>query len=336
MAVNLNKLASVQKTHRENVRRLFAGEPVASVVSIDMLPQESNCEWDAGEFPAWLRKSLDFLDRGLPEAFDETTYRPLVMEFWPLGVHFVDALFGAQVFQRDGNFWNDPLQGDLGDLRPIDVENAPLARWMFACLGQMVAAMPSGVISAAPVFASPLNIALNLFNERALIGLHRAEPSALRGMRIIADAIRSLHALVRKEFREDQVRFYASSFRWAPDGFGHICGCSTHLIGPELYARHVAALDEMVLGVFPCGGTIHLCGRHTQHIPVWRAMKVVRGVQLNDAATEDFETYFRGLREDQIIYVTPNERMPVEKIVKISGGRRIILQTRLGEPISLT
>jgi len=122
------------------------------------------------------------------------------------------------------------------------------------------------------------------------------------------------------------VRFYASCSRYAPDGVGHICGCSTQLLGPEAYARYFAPLDVRVLRAYPNGGTIHLCGRHTQHIPCWRAMPALRGVQLNDAAADDFAAYFAGLRDDQVIYLAPTERMSIGRILEISGGQRVVLQ----------
>ena len=74
---------------------------------------------------------------------------------------------------------------------------------------------------------------------------------------------------------------------------------------------------------------IHLCGTHTQHLKTFREMKKLRSVQLNDRAAEDLELYLKGLREDQIIYVNPCPTMPAEKILEISGGKRIVLVGRL-------
>ena len=71
---------------------------------------------------------------------------------------------------------------------------------------------------------------------------------------------------------------------------------------------------------------IHLCGAHAQHIPVWREMKALKSVQLNDRAAEDFEAFWRGLREDQIVYVNPTARMTTARILEISAGRRVIFQ----------
>ncbi len=38
-------------------------------------------------------------------------------------------------------------------------------------------------------------------------------------------------------------------------------------------------VDDELLLVYPHGGMIHLCGSHTQYIPVWREMKFLRAVE---------------------------------------------------------
>ncbi len=79
---------------------------------------------------------------------------------------------------------------------------------------------------------------------------------------------------------------------------------------------------------YPNGGHIHLCGRHTQHIPTWRDMPSLHAVQLNDAAADALPAYFEGLRQDQIIYIGPTETMTIEKIIAVTGGQRIIIQAQ--------
>lgn len=49
-------------------------------------------------------------------------------------------------------------------------------------------------------------------------------------------------------------------------------------------------------------------------------------MQLNDRAADDFEAYRAGLREDQIIYITPTPNMTVERILAIADGRGVVLQ----------
>ncbi len=318
-----------QEAHVKAFRDLYIGHPGESVLSIANIPQREYLRPDEESFAEWLKAMIRSFEENASLGADTITFSPLVAEFWPLGVHFVDALFGAHVSERDGNFWADQLPTELGSLKPVDVEHAELVLWSLEAMSRALSSLPKGISLTTPVFASPLNIALNLFGERALMALSLVETADMAGLAVIADTIEALHRLIRKRFPQKRVRFYASSHRYAPDGFGHICGCSTQLVGPQAYAEHVAPLDAQVLRVYPEGGTIHLCGYHTQHIPCWRKMENLRGVQLNDAAADDFEHYFRGLRDDQMIYVALTRSMTVERILKISGGRRVILQTRL-------
>jgi hypothetical protein len=123
--------------------------------------------------------------------------------------------------------------------------------------------------------------------------------------------------------------------RFAPPGYGYVDGCATQLISPAHYREFFAPLDGEILRLHRLGGMIHLCGACTQHIPVWRAMKELASVQINDRAAEDFPAYFAGLRADQVIYICPTRSMPIAKILGISGGRRVVIQQTLEKPIPL-
>ena len=86
--------------------------------------------------------------------------------------------------------------------------------------------------------------------------------------------------------------------------------------------------DEAILSVYPNPGLIHLCGKHTQHIPIFRKMKCLHAVQVNDAAAEELRQYFDGLRKDQVIYFNRCEGMTIEQAMEITDGRRLVLCTR--------
>ena len=83
----------------------------------------------------------------------------------------------------------------------------------------------------------------------------------------------------------------------------------------DLYRQFVAPFDGELLSAQPRGGMIHLCGAHTQHLPVWREMPELRAVQVNDRAAEDLEAYFTGLRDDQVIYLNPTATMTAQPAV---------------------
>jgi hypothetical protein len=92
-----------------------------------------------------------------------------------------------------------------------------------------------------------------------------------------------------------------------------------------MYRDFVAPLDADLLGDYPGGGMIHLCGGHTQHIPVWREMSSLRAVQLNDDAADSFDEYYRGLRDDQMLYLNPTASMTAARAISITGGSRLVV-----------
>jgi hypothetical protein len=57
-------------------------------------------------------------------------------------------------------------------------------------------------------------------------------------------------------------------------------------------------------------------------------MPALRSVQLNDRATDDLPLYAAGLRPDQILYVSPTEEYPPERILAATAGRRVVMQWR--------
>lgn len=67
-----------------------------------------------------------------------------------------------------------------------------------------------------------------------------------------------------------------------------------------------------------------------------RGMRELRAVQLNGRASDGFARYCAGPRDDQLIYVTPSDRMPLNRILAISGGHRVIIQSCIGERVRLT
>jgi hypothetical protein len=175
------------------------------------------------------------------------------------------------------------------------------------------------------VLSSPLNIALNLYGQEFLAAM-LAEPGAARhDLRVIAAVIRRLHRWFQANVPLAQLQMVETKGRIQPPGHGQLCGCSTQLLSPDQYRRFIAPLDDGILSLYPGGGMIHLCGTHTQHIPVWRAMKSLRAVQVNDRAAEDLPRYFNELRRDQVIYVSPCAGMPIERIMALTGGQRVVI-----------
>ena len=121
--------------------------------------------------------------------------------------------------------------------------------------------------------------------------------------------------------------------RTQPPGYGQLCGCTTQLVSGELYREMVAPLDNALLSVYPKGGMIHICGAHAQHIDAFRDMPALKVVQFNDRAAADLEAFFRGLRNDQVLYLNPCKEMSVAEAVQITHGKRLVVAADLNVPV---
>jgi hypothetical protein len=181
------------------------------------------------------------------------------------------------------------------------------------------------VIFGLPTIASVLNIAVNLYGDRILLAM-LTEPDAVRhDLKVIGDLLCAIHGWYLDYLPAEQMQCILPNGRCQPPGYGQLCGCTTQLISGATYREFVAPLDDQLLSTYPHGGMIHLCGTHTQHIPVWNEMRSLRALQLNDRAAEDLAIYYRQVREDVVFYVNPCEGMPVERIVEITGGQRAVI-----------
>lgn len=251
-------------------------------------------------------------------------FAPLCVEYPIYGVHFIDKMFGADVYFYEGQWNARYLDAPVGNLKMPDLEadeTWALARRAAQAFLDADVKLP---LFGLPTLSSALNIMVNLYGERALLAMPEDEDAALHDLTVINDLIRALHRWYLEHIPMQQLQPVISWLRTQPSGFGQLCGCTTQLVSGTLYEEMIAPLDDALLAEYPCGGMIHLCGAHAQHIPVFREMKHLRALQLNDRAAHDLKKYLDGLREDQIIYLNPCPGMTVEEAMEISGGRRII------------
>lgn len=257
---------------------------------------------------------------------DDRVFRPLCIEFGPYGVHFVDRIFGAEVYTDDTGGWQvSPLNAPVGTLACPDLEHNRTwaqARRVALAFADLRVSLP---LFGMPTIASALNIGINLFGQELLLAFLTEPEAAMHDLAVINDVLCRLHRWYIAHVPPQQLQPVIAAWRCQPPVRGQLCGCSTHLVSAETYRDCVAPLDAALLAVHPDGGMIHLCGAHTQHIPVWRKMTALRAVQLNDRAAEDLPAYFHGLREDQVLYVNPCPGMPVTEILRITGGRRVVI-----------
>lgn len=331
-----NELADIWAHHRRRFAALYAGEPVEGLIAIDgRMCGGSHGLWGTNE-PDMLEEPRDWLADVFADmaanaeaAADPYTYRPLVLEMDAFGTHFVDALFGASVYFHEGEAWSEPLDRGVDELEMPDLSRSPVLAAALDLAAMAVETAPRQIIISNPVLSAPVNIGINLFGQRLLEALVLDPQGAKRALGIITDVIRhcmeAFARLIPVECRGNSV----ACNRYAPPGYGFIDGCADQLVSARHYAEFFAPLDARLLGVYPGGGMIHLCGACAQHIPTWREMPQVSSLQLNDRATEDLELYAQGRREDQILYVSPTATMTPERILEITGGRNLVLQCTL-------
>ena len=269
------------------------------------------------------------LARMNPEALmDNTVFRPLFLQYHFYNTHLVDNIFGAEVFERDRLWYSKHLNKEVGSLEKPDLEKNEAWVKLKGHIKYFLDKKLALPLISIPCISSPLNVAVNLFGEDFLVSMCLETEKAMHDLRLICDIEKEMHLWFINNIPAEQLTTVIGQSRTMPRGYGQICGCTSQLISADFYSEMIAPLDAELLGLYKTGGMIHLCGSHTQHIPEWRKMKELRVVQINDRATEDLEKYFYGLRDDQIIYYRPCEKMPVEKALEITGGKRLVIMER--------
>ena len=285
----------------------------------------------------WVAEAFDMLAEKTKSLRDNEVFRPVTVSPWPFGVHFIDTLFGADVFEvndgKENYWWSRELDIPVGQLQPPDLSSHRTWRLARRLAEAFLEARVEVPFLAHPTLSSPLNIAVNLYGERFLSALLTDPDAARHDLEVITEVIKELHQWYRTTVPFGQMQAVLPTGRITPPGFGQICGCSTQLLSPGLYRDVIAPKDAEIFSLHPQGGMIHLCGSHSALIPIWREMPSLRAIQVNDRAAEDLELYFRGLREDQILYVVPCAGMPIERAVQITGGRRMVLVGDYKEPV---
>jgi len=283
--------------------------------------EEFNFNWGN-----WLETSLTELADDSDKAMDNSAFRPLCINFNPHGVHFIDFLFGAEVFQLEDNSWQvRTLDSPIGYLQKPELDNLPAWQLMKDFADKFLNYNLETVTFGLPTIASALNIAVNLYGQEILVEMITNPEAAKHDFQVISDALCEIHKWYIEYIPAKILQCIIPHERHLPVGYGQLCGCTTQLISAQQYSDSIAEYDNELLSLYPNGGMLHLCGTHSQHIPAWREMKKLRAVQINDTAAEDLELYFEGLRDDQIIYVNVCETMTVKKILEITNGKRVVI-----------
>ena len=330
-----NALLEMREAHFSRLRGLYEGNPPDFAFVLNGIVGNSSAN-PYKDPEQWLDEALDDLARRSEVLMDSMVFRPLVVEFGPYGVHFIDRILGANVYYAEGQWWVDYLETPVGELEYPDLESSDtwlLARKVAEAFVHRGVTVP---LLGLPTLSSALNIGVNLYGEELVVTMLTRPDAAHHDLKVINDLICDLHRWYLENVPLEQLQPVVAAWRCQPPGFGQLCGCTCHLLPLDMYKEFVAPLDDELLSVYPNGGMIHLCGEHTQHIPIWREMRSVRAIQVNDRASEDLEIYFNELRDDQIIYLNPTDTMTVDRAMEITGGRRIVLVAEVPEPLPVS
>jgi hypothetical protein len=324
--LNDARLCQARDRQFERFLALFAGVPAQRPFFLQ--GSEAHAAVDPYTHPEqWVHDGLESLASDAPAVQDERVFRPPTIFFNPYGVHFLDRILGARVHHPENGWWNDYLDSPIGELAEPDLDHSDTWQLAVRVAKAFVAADAALPLFGLPTIASSLNIAVNLYGDALLEALYESPGQVRRDLRIINDLLCRLHRWYLDNLPRQQLAPVVPACRAQPPGFGQICGCSTHLLSRAMYESFIAPLDDELLSVYPHGGMIHLCGGHAQHLPVWRQMKSLRSVQLNDRAADDLPAYLEGLRPDQVIYLNPTRDMTGPRAWEISRGRPMVLVT---------
>lgn len=281
----------------------------------------------------WVEDCLENLAQQYSLIENEAYFRPLCVEYYAYVVHYVDKIFGAEVFNQGWQWFNRQLTTPIGQLKTPDLENDPVWSATRRAMNAFLEAEVSLPLFGLPTYASALNIIVNLYGENILVAMLEEPEAAAADLRVINDLICTLHRKSRSIIPMQQLQPVISWNRTQPPGYGQLCGCTTQLLSGPLYQELIAPLDDELLSVYPNGGMIHICGSHTQHMEAFRNMKSLKAIQVNDRAAADLQAYYEGLREDQILYLNACSEMTVEKAMEITGGHRLVIAGDISAPV---
>ncbi|MCX6345907.1 MAG: hypothetical protein NT018_12695, partial [Armatimonadetes bacterium] len=187
-------LIQAREHHFDRMRSLFAGK-------LSDLPFVLNGRTGCGktniyEDPeTWVEEALDDLAEHAEQLLDPHVFRPQVIETWLYGVHFVDKILGAHVYDLDGasNWQAHYLTTPTGELQPVDLDTNEAWNLAVRAARAFVNTGFTVPLFGLPVIASVLNIAINLYGQEIIIAMY-SDPDAVRhDLSVINDLLCDMH-----------------------------------------------------------------------------------------------------------------------------------------------
>ncbi|MBM3237768.1 hypothetical protein FJZ31_15880 [Candidatus Poribacteria bacterium] len=182
------ELIEVRETHFTRLKALYAGEKLENEFILQGIHQYT--EDDGPNWEKWLDEALDTLAERAEEANNLNIFRPLVINYNPHGVHFIDYLFGADVFQLEGGGWQvHYLTTPIGALEPPDIEDNDSWQAVTSVTQAFLERNVPAVLFALPTIARVLNRAVNLYGQKLLEAMLLKPEAARHDLRIINDLL---------------------------------------------------------------------------------------------------------------------------------------------------
>ncbi len=275
---------------------------------------------------AWLNNQLRAVKANVEETLDGASlYYPIIEMFSLYGTHYVDKLLGGDVTWTGDQFWSKEMKCDVSCLQPPDLKNSALLKETIE-LAQWIKEKTDGkFLISMPDVGCPLNVAVNLFGENFFLEMAMDPESAKRVLMLIGDVTKLVYDALVAAVGQETIRCHNAFYVYTPQDYAGLSICATQMISPDNFSELVAAADDACVPDCYKGMIQHLCGSSKQHVAEIARRPRIKGVQLNDDAADQFEAYYEGLREDQIFYLWPTENMPLDKILSITGGKRLVV-----------
>lgn len=307
------------------LRAIFESDEVGPLVLNGIVGRTQNRDVLYNDPKQALAEDMKVLAQYAHQYKSDKWFVPFCVEGEFYGVHFIDRIFGAKVFFQDGQWYNRYLDIEVGELEKPDLESDETWRMAREYALAFLNSDTTVPLLGLPTIASALNIAINLYGEEILVAMLAEPEAAKHDLGIINEVLMEIHKWYIDNIPLERVQPVISWGRTQPPGYGQICGCSTQLVSPGLYEEFIMPLDNALLGVYPHGGMIHLCGSHEHLLPLFAKMENLKSVQLNDRASDGLADYVKQLRDDQVIYLIPSEGMPLEKGLEIAKGKKLVV-----------
>ena len=128
----------------------------------------------------WVTECLELIAaRNESEA---NRFAPVCVEYPIYGVHFIDRMFGADVFFQDGQWNARYLKTPVGQLKMPDLEHDETWQMAVRAAKAFVEADVKLPLFGLPTLSSALNIMINLYGDEALVSILVDEEAALHDL----------------------------------------------------------------------------------------------------------------------------------------------------------